>query len=143
MHRRSSADTFPPARRGMAFAAYGIVVVFAPAIGPTLGGWITDNFTWRWVFLLDVPVGILLSLLAGARARPRRSATSFYNVKEFAFVDGRSLGFPPKDLHNLEAMPPEDLDPCYEDRGTTYHRVERLEGLLLAEPLHPFHQELQ
>ena len=59
------ADTFPPAKRGMAFAAYGIAVVFAPAIGPTLGGWITDNFTWRWVFLLNVPVGILLSLLAG------------------------------------------------------------------------------
>jgi len=59
------ADTFPPARRGMAFAAYGIAVVFAPAIGPTLGGWITDNLTWRWVFLLNVPVGILLSLLAG------------------------------------------------------------------------------
>jgi hypothetical protein len=45
--------------------AYGIAVVFAPAIGPTLGGWTTDNFTWRWVFLLNVPVGILLSLLAG------------------------------------------------------------------------------
>jgi DHA2 family multidrug resistance protein len=59
------ADTFPPAKRGMAFAAYGIAVVFAPAIGPRLGGWITDNFTWRWVFLLNVPVGILLSLLAG------------------------------------------------------------------------------
>jgi DHA2 family multidrug resistance protein len=59
------ADTFPPARRGMAFAAYGIAVVFAPAIGPTLGGWITDNLTWRWVFLINVPVGILLSLLAG------------------------------------------------------------------------------
>jgi DHA2 family multidrug resistance protein len=58
------ADTFPPAKRGMAFAAYGIAVVFAPAIGPTLGGWITDNFTWRWVFLLNVPVGMLLSLLA-------------------------------------------------------------------------------
>ena len=58
------ADTFPPAKRGQAFAAYGIAVVFAPAIGPTLGGWITDNFSWRWVFLLNVPVGILLSLLA-------------------------------------------------------------------------------
>ena len=45
------ADTFPPAKRGQAFAAYGIAVVFAPAIGPTLGGWITDNFSWRWVFL--------------------------------------------------------------------------------------------
>jgi MFS transporter, DHA2 family, multidrug resistance protein len=58
------SDTFPPAKRGQAFAAYGIAVVFAPAIGPTLGGWITDNFSWRWVFLLNVPVGILLSLMA-------------------------------------------------------------------------------
>ncbi len=58
------ADAFPPQKRGLAFAAYGIAVVFAPAIGPTLGGWITDNFTWRWVFLLNVPVGLLLSLLA-------------------------------------------------------------------------------
>ena len=58
------ADTFPPQKRGLAFAAYGIAVVFAPAIGPTLGGWITDNFSWRWVFLLNVPVGLLLSMLA-------------------------------------------------------------------------------
>jgi MFS transporter, DHA2 family, multidrug resistance protein len=58
------ADTFPPEKRGQAFAAYGLAVVFAPAIGPTLGGWITDNFSWRWVFLLNVPVGIVLSFLA-------------------------------------------------------------------------------
>src|ERR1017187_52928 len=44
------ADTFPAAKRGMAFAVYGIAVVMAPAIGPTLGGYITDNFTWRWIF---------------------------------------------------------------------------------------------
>jgi len=58
------ADAFPPHKRGQAFAVYGIAVVFAPAIGPTLGGWITDNLSWRWVFLLNVPVGILLSVLA-------------------------------------------------------------------------------
>jgi MFS transporter, DHA2 family, multidrug resistance protein len=58
------ADAFPPHKHGQAFAAYGIAVVVAPAIGPTLGGWITDNFSWRWVFLLNVPVGVLLSLLA-------------------------------------------------------------------------------
>ncbi len=57
------ADTFPPRQRGMAFALYGMAVVFAPAIGPTLGGWITDNFSWRWVFLLNVPVGVVLSFL--------------------------------------------------------------------------------
>lgn len=59
------ADSFPPARRGMAFAFYGMAVVVAPAIGPTLGGWITDNFDWRWVFLINVPVSIALSLVVG------------------------------------------------------------------------------
>ena len=57
------ADTFAPAKRGMAFAVYGIAVVTAPAIGPTLGGWITDNFTWRWIFFINIPVGILSLLL--------------------------------------------------------------------------------
>jgi len=60
------ADTFPPAKRGMAFAVYGMAVVLAPAIGPTIGGYITDNFTWRWIFYINVPVGIL-SLLLTAR----------------------------------------------------------------------------
>src|SRR5271165_4423941 len=57
------ADTFPPAKRGMAFAVYGIAVVTAPAIGPTLGGWITDNFSWRWIFFINIPVGILSIIL--------------------------------------------------------------------------------
>ncbi len=53
------ADTFAPAKRSLAFAIYGMAVVVAPAIGPTLGGWITDNFTWRWIFFLNIPVGML------------------------------------------------------------------------------------
>lgn len=57
------ADTFPPAKRGMAFAVYGMAVVLAPAIGPTLGGWITDNLTWRWIFFINLPVGIISLLL--------------------------------------------------------------------------------
>jgi DHA2 family multidrug resistance protein len=57
------ADTFPPEKRGLAFALYGITVVCAPAIGPTLGGWITDNYSWRWIFYINVPVGILAVLL--------------------------------------------------------------------------------
>src|SRR5215510_7046237 len=57
------ADTFPPAKRGMAFAIYGVAVVTAPAIGPTRAGWITDNFTWRWIFFINIPVGILSILL--------------------------------------------------------------------------------
>jgi MFS transporter, DHA2 family, multidrug resistance protein len=57
------ADTFPPAKRGMAFAVYGVAVVMAPAIGPTLGGWITDNYSWRWIFFVNIPVGILSLIL--------------------------------------------------------------------------------
>jgi len=53
------ADTFPAAKRGMAFAVYGMAVVLAPAIGPTLGGWITDHYSWRWIFYINVPFGIL------------------------------------------------------------------------------------
>ena len=58
------ADAFPPNKRGQAFAAFGIAVIVAPVIGPTVGGWITDSFSWRWVFLLNVPVGAIVSLLA-------------------------------------------------------------------------------
>ena len=58
------ADTFPPAKRGMAFAVYGMAVVLAPAIGPTLGGYITDNFSWRWVFFINIPVGIASMFLS-------------------------------------------------------------------------------
>ncbi|HEY6944887.1 MAG TPA: DHA2 family efflux MFS transporter permease subunit [Candidatus Acidoferrum sp.] len=58
-------DTFPLEKRGMAFAVYGVAVVVAPTIGPWLGGWITDNFTWRWVFYINVPIGIISLLLTG------------------------------------------------------------------------------
>jgi len=51
-------DTFPPAKRASAFALYTVAIVTAPAIGPVLGGWITDNFNWRWVFLINIPIGI-------------------------------------------------------------------------------------
>jgi DHA2 family multidrug resistance protein len=53
------ADTFPPEQRGLAFALYGITAVTAPTIGPTLGGWITFNYSWRWIFFINLPVGIM------------------------------------------------------------------------------------
>ncbi len=53
------ADTFEPKDRGKAFALYGLAVVVAPAIGPTLGGWITDNYDWRWIFFINVPIACL------------------------------------------------------------------------------------
>jgi DHA2 family multidrug resistance protein len=52
------ADTFPPAKRGQAFALYGVAVIVAPTVGPTIGGWITDNFSWHWIFFINVPIGI-------------------------------------------------------------------------------------
>ena len=57
------ADTFPPRLRGLAFSLYGVTAIFAPSIGPTLGGWITDNYTWRWIFLMNLPVGIMALIL--------------------------------------------------------------------------------
>ena len=57
------ADSFPPEKRGAAFAAYGVVVVIGPVLGPTLGGIITDNISWHWIFLINVPIGIMSLLL--------------------------------------------------------------------------------
>jgi len=57
------ADSFEPDKRGQAFALYGLVAVLAPSIGPTIGGWITDNLTWRWIFFINIPVGILAFIL--------------------------------------------------------------------------------
>ena len=59
------ADSFPPAKRGQAFAVYGIAVVVAPVVGPTLGGWITDTYTWHWVFLINIPMGLISLFLVG------------------------------------------------------------------------------
>jgi DHA2 family multidrug resistance protein len=53
------ADSFPPQQRGLAFALYGITTIVAPTIGPTLGGWITFNYSWRWIFFVNLPVGVL------------------------------------------------------------------------------------
>ena len=57
------ADSFPPQKRGLAFALYGITAILAPTIGPTLGGWITDNYSWRWIFYINLPVGLLALFL--------------------------------------------------------------------------------
>ena len=56
-------DSFAPEKRGLAFSLYGITTICAPAIGPTLGGWITDNYSWRWIFYINVPVGVVALIL--------------------------------------------------------------------------------
>jgi MFS transporter, DHA2 family, multidrug resistance protein len=60
------SDSFPGEKRGMASAIYGVAAVVAPTVGPTLGGWLTDSYNWRWIFLINVPVGIALILLVQA-----------------------------------------------------------------------------
>jgi DHA2 family multidrug resistance protein len=83
------ADTFSPAKRSMAFAVYGMAVVLAPAIGPTVGGWIVDNYSWRWIFFLNIPVGILSLYLTNrlvedppylAQIRKRREGIDYWGL---------------------------------------------------------------
>jgi len=57
------ADIFPPEKRGLAFSLYAVTAVCAPALGPTLGGWLTDNYSWRWIFFINLPVGLLTLVL--------------------------------------------------------------------------------
>ncbi|HEX5601574.1 MAG TPA: DHA2 family efflux MFS transporter permease subunit [Pyrinomonadaceae bacterium] len=57
-------ESFPADKRGSAMAVYGMGIVVAPIIGPTLGGWITDNYSWRWIFYINIPIGILAVLMA-------------------------------------------------------------------------------
>ena len=59
-------ESFPRTKTGMAMAVYGMGVVVAPILGPTLGGWITDNYSWRWIFLINIPVGVLSLTMTGA-----------------------------------------------------------------------------
>jgi len=59
-------ESFPPEKHGQAMAMYGIGVVFAPVIGPVLGGWLTDHFSWHWIFLINIPVGLLSMVLSSA-----------------------------------------------------------------------------
>ena len=83
------ADTFRPEKRSMAFAIYGVAVVTAPAIGPTIGGWIIDNYSWRWIFFLNIPVGIISLFLTNrmvedppylADVRKRREGIDYWGL---------------------------------------------------------------
>jgi DHA2 family multidrug resistance protein len=111
------ADTFAPERRSMAFSIYGMAVVIAPAIGPTIGGWITDNYTWRWIFFLNIPIGILSLMLTSRivedppylkRMRKRRIP-----------VDGAGLGLLALAIASLQIM----LDKGQEDDWFSSHFI--------------------
>jgi DHA2 family multidrug resistance protein len=89
------ADLFPPAKRGQAFALFGVAVVVAPVVGPTLGGWLSDNVSWQWCFLINVPVGVIAMVLislvlresptARAEARAQQQGVRF-DVVGFALI---------------------------------------------------------
>ena len=68
------ADSFPPAKRGQAFALFGVAVVVAPVVGPTLGGWLSDNYSWHWCFMINGPVGVLAIALIALILREPQAA---------------------------------------------------------------------
>jgi MFS transporter, DHA2 family, multidrug resistance protein len=84
------ADSFPPAKRGQAFALFGVAVVVAPVVGPTLGGWLSDNISWEWCFLINVPVGVFaMAMIALVLREPKRQQSQQdheFDVIGFALV---------------------------------------------------------
>ena len=85
-------DSFPPEKRGAAFTLFAFTVVVAPAIGPTLGGFITDQFSWNWIFLINVPVGVAaIALVQALVTEPKalREETKAIKASGFKF-DGTS-----------------------------------------------------
>jgi DHA2 family multidrug resistance protein len=106
------ADTFPPNQRGMAFSIYGMAVVFAPAIGPTLGGWITDSYSWRWLFYINVPVGVLsLMLVSRLIHNPPALAGKSLTRENLFSMDWMGMGLLALGLGSLEFV----LDKGQED----------------------------
>ena len=85
------ADSFPLEKRGMATAVYGVATVVAPIVGPTLGGWITDSYSWRWIFLINVPIGVILFVLIGMLIEEQAPSAATQGEKRS--VDGWGLGF--------------------------------------------------
>ena len=96
-------ESFPPAKQGMAMAMYGMGVVFAPVVGPTLGGWITDNFSWHWIFLINIPVGAL-SLFLSSMLIHDPPFLKRHSLKGGASIDYIGIGLLTVGLGFLEIM---------------------------------------
>ena len=98
------ADSFPPEKRGQAFAVFGVAVVVAPVIGPTLGGWLADNMSWRWCFLINGPVGLAtIALIALILREPETSAAERIQARREGF-DGIGFALVATFLGTLEVM---------------------------------------
>lgn len=111
------ADTFPPEKRSLAFSLYGMAVVLAPAIGPTIGGWITDNYTWRWIFFLNIPVGVLSLLLTSRIVEDPPYLKKLR--KRVGGIDGIGLGLLALTIGALQIM----LDKGQEDDWFSSHFI--------------------
>lgn len=81
-------ESFPPEKRGQAMGLFGIGVIFAPIIGPVLGGWLTDNISWHWIFLINLPIGIISMVLASSILvdPPYLKRLSFKDTKQIDFI---------------------------------------------------------
>jgi hypothetical protein len=77
------ADSFPPEKRGQGFALFGVAVVVAPVVGPTLGGWLADNFSWHWCFMINGPIGVIaFALIAAILPAPKDAAEQRRRLQE-------------------------------------------------------------
>ena len=85
-------DTLPAAKRAAAFALYTVVIVTAPAVGPVLGGWITDNYNWRWIFFINVPVGLLSMYLSSRLIKDPEELTAERRAAKAAGVSIDAIG---------------------------------------------------
>jgi DHA2 family multidrug resistance protein len=92
-------ETFPQKKHGYAMAAFGIGVILAPILGPTLGGWITDNYTWRWIFYLNIPVGMVSLMMVGNFVRDPE-----YIKRNPGRVDVWGIGFLALGLGTLQVI---------------------------------------
>jgi DHA2 family multidrug resistance protein len=117
------ADTFPRERLGMAFAVYGMAVVVAPAIGPTLGGWITDNYQWRWIFFINIPIGILSLILTSLLVQdPHYLRERVKQARKHLSIDYLGIGLLALCLGTLQVM----LDRGQEDNWFNSHLITTL-----------------
>ena len=99
-------DTFPPSKRGAAMSIYGVAILVAPIVGPALGGWITDNYSWRWIFFINVPVGILSLILVHfiVEDPPELERARQEKLRRGIRFDGIGLGLIALGLGSLEVV---------------------------------------
>lgn len=100
------ADAFPGEKRGMAMAVYTVAILVAPVLGPTLGGWITDNYSWRWIFYINIPVGVLCAFFTRIVLHdpPQLVAKRLLNKGKKLQIDGTGLALISLGLASLEVM---------------------------------------